>query len=366
MPRVLGVDPGTVSIDLCGLEDGRVFLDRVVPSGAAAPDEVLDTIESAGPLDLVLGPSGYGLPLVFAADAGERELRLAFLPGADSSAPAGIDGLRALTRRLAELSVPVLLAPGVIHLPTVPRHRKANRIDLGTADKVCAAALAIHDQATRLGIEPAETAFILVELGGAFTAVLAVENGGIVDGLGGSSGPPGYLAGGALDGELACLLGRVGKDVVFSGGAAYVAGAAELSPHELAARQDGPTADALALLVEGVLRAVAGELALVPRAREILLSGRLLDVPDWAAAFESALARLAPVRRVGMLAQRAKHAAQGAAILADGLAGGRHAPIVRSLHLEEARGTVLDYLYVAGAAEARARFLAWRASPAVS
>ena len=89
-------------------------------------------------------------------------------------------------------------------------------------------------------------------------------------------------------------------------------------------------------------------------------------MPPWADAFEGALARLAPVRRVGTLTQHAKHAAQGAAILADGLAGGQHAPIVQSLHLREAQGTVLDYLYVAGTAEARARLLAWHGSRAAS
>ena len=66
--------------------------------------------------------------------------------------------------------------------------------------------------------------FILLELGGAFTAAIAVEQGRIVDGLGGSSGPLGAMASGALDGEVAFLAGQVTKQMIFSGGALAVAG----------------------------------------------------------------------------------------------------------------------------------------------
>src|SRR5205814_6369180 len=38
MPRVIGIDPGTVSIDLCGLDDGNVFLDRSWPTAEALTD----------------------------------------------------------------------------------------------------------------------------------------------------------------------------------------------------------------------------------------------------------------------------------------------------------------------------------------
>jgi predicted butyrate kinase (DUF1464 family) len=42
-------------------------------------------------------------------------------------------------------------------------------------------------------------------------------------------------------------------------------------------------------------------------------------------------------------------AARGAALLADGLAGGRYAPLVDRLRLREARGGVLDHLRMYGA-----------------
>ena len=44
-----------------------------------------------------------------------------------------------------------------------------------------------------------------------------------------------------------------------------------------------------------------------------------------------------------------KSAARGAALLADGLAGGRYAPLVDGLRLREARGGVLDHLRMYGA-----------------
>lgn len=357
MPRVLGIDPGTLSIDVFGLDQGRVFLDESVPTTRAdAADALIALIERAGAVDVVLGPSGYGLPLVPIEEVRDRDLLLALLPS--PSGPAGIGGLRALIRRLRDAGLPVLFAPGVIHLPTVPSHRKLNRIDLGTADKVCAAALAIHDQAGRLGIAPGETALILVELGGAFTAVLAIERGQIIDGVGGSSGPLGYRACGAVDGEVACLLGGFEKRMVFSGGVADVGGAPELPPEAFAERTDAEADRARAAFIEGVLKAVAAELTVFERTPEILVSGRLSRIPGFYEPVSSALAGLAPVRRVMSLARHAKEAAQGAALLADGLAGGEHASLVDALRLRDAAGTALDHLYVKGAAEARDRFLA--------
>ena len=76
----------------------------------------------------------------------------------------------------------------------------------------------------------------MLELGGAFSAALAVDAGRIVDGLGGSAGPIGARACGALDAEVAYLLGAaLSKRTVFSGGALDPRG--ELDPAEARDRE---------------------------------------------------------------------------------------------------------------------------------
>jgi predicted butyrate kinase (DUF1464 family) len=347
VPRVAGIDPGTVSIDVCVLHDGEPFLEASLPASevAAGPSSLLALLRQAAPLDLIAGPSGYGLPLVSIAALEERDLRLLCL--AEPGAGSGIGGIRTLVRSLREARLPVVFTPGVVHLPTVPAHRKANRVDMGTADKVCAAAFAIHDQAQRLGIPCRETSFILAELGGAFSAVLSVEGGRIVSGQGGSSGPMGYRAGGAMDAEAAFLLRSVTKATVFSGGAAFLAGQPDAAPEALGERNDAIAGGARDALVEGVLKAVAAEMAILPRPREILISGRLARVPAFADPVAAALSRLGVVRTLAP--GRVKEAAVGAALVADGLAGGRHAELVAALGLRDAAGTCLDHLYLAGA-----------------
>src|SRR6185437_9820165 len=298
MPRVAGVDPGTVSFDLCVLQDGEPVLEQVFETGSVSRDSapLIDALKRHGPYALVYGPSGYGLPLVAAADVGERELAEMVLVRPDEArAEAGIGGMRSLLRSLARSGLPVVFGPGVIHLPTVPRHRKYNRIDIGTADKVCAAACAIVDQSTRRGIPAHETAMVLLELGGGFTAALAIDAGQIVDGVGGSSGPLGVRAAGALDGELAYLLGpALGKNTLYSGGALDPAGALEIT--DLEALWSSPEhAEGWTALLEGAVKAVRGLMVGVPNPLEIVISGRLARVPGLIAALASSLDALAPV-----------------------------------------------------------------------
>src|SRR5829696_2450157 len=357
--RVVGIDPGTVSIDVCALQDGRLALDHAVPTASALADlrAFIALLQSAGPVDLVAGPSGYGLPLTRAGDVTEDELRLAFL-AVDGEA-GGIGGMRSLARALAASRLPVVFTPGVIHLPSVPAHRKVNRVDMGTADKVCAAALAIAEQAGRDGRPVEDVSLVLLELGGAFTAALAVEGGQIVDGAGGTAGPLGVRGAGALDGEVAFLAGRVDKQLLFGGGGAAIRGANGAMPPEALAEPDTPRARvAWEAYLESAVKGVATMLVSVPAPREVVLSGRMARVARVREALSERLSRLAPrvpVRALAGFARVAKEAAQGAALIADGLAGGRHAPLVRTLGIREARGTVLDHLHVISPAAARQR-----------
>ena len=343
--RVIGIDPGTVSVDLCGIDDGRLFLDTSIPTreALADPATLAGVLEGASPLDLVAGPSGYGLPLKNARDLSEDDLRLAYLTAAGEA--GGIGGLRSLMRALARLPLPIVLMPGVVQLPSVPPHRKINRVDMGTADKVCATALAIHEHATRRGISHDEASFILLELGGAFTAAIAVDRGRIVDGLGGTSGPIGMQAAGALDGEVAFLAGTISKDLLFSGGVASIGG-------------DSPSQLAWDAYVEGAVKAVAQLAVSAGSVSEIILSGRMAHRTEVSVPLIARLAAAVPAAAVHVLtgfATVSKQAAQGAALIADGLAGGRFAPVVTTMGIREAAGTVLDHLYVISPQRARER-----------
>jgi predicted butyrate kinase (DUF1464 family) len=324
------------------MQAGEVVSERSFASGDPihGPETIIAALRAHGPLDLVMGPAGYGTPLRRGDELSEHDLAMMLLVRSDEARrDVGVAGLRTLIRALAACELPVVFGPGAIHLPTVAPHRKRNRIDIGTADKVAAAASAIDDQAQRLGIPVAATSLIMLELGGAFTAALAVENGQVVDGLGGSSGVVGARACGALDGEVAYLLAPLlSKDTVFSGGL-FPSDA----PDVVALRGDPAFAETWLAYEEAAAKAVLTLTASVSHPREILLSGRISTASGLAAALAARLASVAPVRRGG------RGAAHGAALIADGLSGGQHAPLVDCLRLREASGSVLDHIFLSGA-----------------
>ena len=359
MARVAGVDPGTGSFDLCILEDGRFLEGLSLPTREvhANPQLLIEALHRVGPLDLIAGPSGHGLPLKPLSQVSGEELLLAALVKPGDA--ARILGLRRVLERLKSSGLPVVMLPSVKHLPTVPAHRKLNRIDLGTADKLCSAALAILDQAERLRIPPSETSFLLVELGYAFAALLRVEGGAVVAGLGGSLGPIGLLSPGSLDGEIAYLLGEIPKRILYAGGILKASGFPEGGLEGFLSgvkRGDERCLVCWEAFHEGILGAAAQLIAVSGRPREILISGRLSRVEEVFREVSRRLSGFGRVQKVKGFTDSVKEAAQGAAVIADGLLGGRYKAIVEALRLKEAGGSVLDHIYLEGFEEIRKLF----------
>ncbi len=344
--RVIGIDPGTGSFDFFGMDGDEVIIDAsiAVPRVAEDPGVLLETIRGLLPLDLIIGPSGYGLPLRRMCDMSAAELD--FMVPDDPSVPL-YDGIRRVLRKMQSEKLPVVFTPGAIQLPTIPSYRKSNKMDMGTADKVCCAALAIKDQADCLGMPLNRTSFILAEVGYAFSAALAVENGRIIDGLGGTSGGPGFVTLGCMDAELAVRLGNFPGAALFSGGARDETGNADITPYELARKRE-IYPGAWKMLVESVAKNVAAMTVALPEPREILISGRLTGIPELADDLAVRLARFGSVRKVGRKAGTAKEAAEGAFIIGEGLAGGKYRGIIECLELNKACGTMYDYLTIRG------------------
>ena len=170
--RVAGADPGTSSLDWLILEDGAVVDQHRFPPDELRADPELPRrwLEERGPFRVVAAPSGYGLPLVHARDCGDRELALMTLVRPDDRGQEqGVVKFSALLRSLLDSELPLVFLPGVLHLPTVPALRKINRIDLGTADKLCVAALALQQFAAAQQLDPTQCTFCVLELGSAFT-----------------------------------------------------------------------------------------------------------------------------------------------------------------------------------------------------
>jgi predicted butyrate kinase (DUF1464 family) len=336
MVRVAGTDPGTGSFDLLILDNGLVAdQTRYSPQNLQAdPEAPTRWLLERRPFDVVAGPSGYGLPLKHAVDCTPGDLaQMALVRPEERGQNQGVTQFLGIVRSFAASELPVVFLPGVIHLGTVPAHRKVNRIDLGTADKLCVAALALAQHP-----DLARAAFCLVELGGAFTACVVVVDGRVVDGIGGTGGPLGWHSSGGWDGEVAYLLSPLAKRDLFTGGVRSIA----------------DPATAIAAFTESVCRAVAGLRAVTPFS-DVILSGRLLDQEP--AVAQQIAAALGSVQQLAALPGAwVKHAAQGAAVLADGLAGGRYAPLVHQLQLRDARGSVLDWLWHPRAAACRTWF----------
>ncbi len=326
MLRVVGTDPGTSSLDLLLLEEGRVASQHRFRPGELQqdPHALAALLETWAPITLIAGPSGYGLPLVSGDALTEDHLDQMSLVRPDQRGQqTGVSGFRGWVRTLLKTGLPVTFLPGGFHLPTIPPHRKVNRVDMGTADKVAIAALALWFEARDRG-SFADATCAVVEIGSAFSAILVVQGGKMVDAWAGTNGPIGLRSGGAWDGEMAYWRGPLSKQDLFRGGL-----------EDLGAL--GPDA-----FRESLARHLGGLKAITPFDK-VYLSGAGLDRPDVLRLVEQAVSTIAPfVLLPSLPGAWVKHAAQGSAILANALMGGQFVGLARSLELHAAQGSIWD------------------------
>ena len=351
--RVLGVDPGTGSMDVVALEDesNRILFAssmerwRITENPRVFFDLILGLHEEHG-FDAMTAPSGYGMPLKRVQDATVEDINEAsFTHCRDLEEQHQIHGLRLLMLLYKESSLPAYFTPGAIHLPTVPEYRKLGRIDLGTADKIYTVAAALARLWVEHGIKPSEANMVVVEAGKAYTSGLLVEHGEIRDGIGGTMGWWGLRGAGLMDAEtcyvLSTLRPQMPKRYLFKGGIEDVGS-------QWRSRMAG---EAVAKTVAALLAAAEEEIdwiALSGRTTRIYRESVLRAVKKIASSLSS------PPRIVFLEDEtpgEAKAGAYGAAVVASGIVGGRYDPIVESLKLRESRGSVFDYLTPWGISE---------------
>jgi len=354
--RTIGIDPGTGSWDLLGLDDAgeqhreQVFLDVSIPTKKVMEDPsiILSLIEKNQPLDEVVAPSGHGIPLKPIAEITDDDILTANLRKAKDEPVMGVGRILQVMR---DAGITGHVIPGVKQLGSVKEYLKYNKIDMGTADKVCVAAAGIVDQAKELSLPFEETGFILVEVGIGFNATLAVEHGQIIDGIGGTLGGMGFTAPGKLDAELAYLLEHISKKVIYNGGLATISGHDGLSPKEifLMAKKDPRIADAVRGFFSDMVKGVVSlfpSFTSMDQCREILVSGRSANtvLDNLVPLLPPPLA--IPARLINPVARISKIAAQGAAFIANGLAGGQYASLVSTMDLADSDRDLLADIFI--------------------
>lgn len=330
-----GIDAGTWSYDIFALKDGKPYYSASLPTSEVRRNpRVLLYAISEIQADLIAGLSGYGLPVKRFSELSDEDIFLMTLNKDKKTAM----GLRTLIDLARKENLNIYTIPAVIHLPTVPFWRKLNRIDMGTSDKLCSVALALCQLSREIPYE--EQSFVLVEAGYGFNAFIAVEGGKVVDGIGGTSGFPSFSSLGSMDGELAYLISNFPKSLLFSGGVRSLARDRGIEIERIEEISD----EMAEWLCEFILKGVRAVEVSVEDRGLLISSGRLFDVPEFEKLFtEKAKEFGYEVMRLKGF-ERAKQSAEGAAIIADGLAGGVFEEIVNQLEIRRADGTVFDYI----------------------
>ncbi len=359
--KVLGVDPGTKSFDLALIENGKVVWEKSIPTESVATDPesfIKALVEKQDEIDYIAAPSGYGTPLVCNDDIKDPLLfatevlllsKKEKLFGPNASSDPGSHVYRALAlavKSLWERGLRACYIPAVIHLPTVPTHRKYNRVDMGTADKMAATFLGAVTSSVDNGWSPKDIDLIYVEMGYGYNAVIKVEKGKITDGHGGTIVSTGFLTVGGLDAEVAALAVKWTRDQNYVGGVSTACGTYDVDEAIRKAQKERLCMAAFQSMFSNIEKNVKALTEEGYKPKEILVSGRLARYEFIYSNVEKRLAGIARVSKARTLegAKSTKEAAQGYAAVLEGIMGGIFQQYADVMRLREAQGTALSWV----------------------
>ncbi|MBU7004088.1 MAG: DUF1464 family protein [Theionarchaea archaeon] len=345
--KSVGIDPGSRYWKLCVLDDeGIIARHKIETSGVSEnPASILETLEKhVGDLEVMAAPSGHGLPATEIANVGDDELRQMTLK---RDGP-GIVGLSASIGILREFcgkrNIRCYVLPSVKHLSTVPEWRKINRIDLGTSDKVCSAAFSLQKLSEDRGLALDDTSFILIDIGHSFLAMICVEKGRIVDGIGGSLAGFGTVASGAIDAELLHAWDFPDKSSLYSGGLVHASG---ISLEEIESRLPDDLGSRASMALKRFLESFGSDLAAISSRNEVdeVVLNSVLG-PKFNALLGGEVSRVG--LETALTIDDEMPGCVGAAYLANGLIGGRYSSLAEQLGIGFSGGSVMDTIYFAG------------------
>ena len=307
----LGVDFDTTAWRVAAWDEDRAA-DLHTFGSAEELWEFVDVLRSVHPATPLVLPSGFGVPLTRVAEIMDQDIFEMTLERRWQSTDT-------LGRFLAEARRRALRAyciPAVKLLPSVPPHRKLNRVDLGTSDVLCAAVWAIHCLSS--ADHPRSTCdFVLLHTRPGARSLLVVRAGQVVDGIGANAGHP----------EL--------------GQSEPLCGLASQPAHDRTVSRATGTSDHVAgysqeACCEALQKQVFGLLGFHKLSRVILTGVRRAEISQ-------TLKEQLPIASLPTPLDGFEPAL-GAAIVAAGLTGGPSDKLVEHLGLREARERVLDWI----------------------
>ena len=356
--RAVGIDPGTKSWDMVCLCGEDVIWKKSIPTEfiKGRIHEIIDEIEELRP-DAVSAPSGYGLPLAKIRDVDETRYFELILKKQDEKT---VMGLLNFLKELKKTELNAYILPSVKHLQTVPMHRKINKIDMGTPDKICSVAYSMYMLKEEHGIPFNKSSFIHCEIGHGFNAFIAVDNGKIVDGIGGSISSGGNLCSGMLDFELAYLRGtvneignkRTGKSDMIQGGYKSITLPSKIKKNYL---KEAIIRDIYRLLPDMTPEFIVFSM------RNKCSRTEATNTPKTETITGPTMEAINEIRDRGFktitlpfkshqagdvkMAGDIKTAPIGGAMIANGLAGGKFKELVETLEIRNSKGSVFDFIY---------------------